>query len=215
LNAGEWEEYEWSTGNTTPAITVTESGTYSVTVTGDAACTNTATTEVAIGSTLGAEMNSENESVCGAEDGSASVIPSGGTAPYEILWSNSETTASINGLTAGEYSVTVTDANGCTFTEDVELQCVIVGINPLENSMVNVYPNPNPGKLNVEFQVEERDDIWVTVSNPAGKLIYQESLKSFSGEYRKTVDLQNSGKGMYLVRVRDSRGEWVKKVVVQ
>ncbi|MCB9185748.1 MAG: hypothetical protein H6601_03295 [Flavobacteriales bacterium] len=44
---------------------------------------------------------------------SASVSVSGGEAPYTYLWSNGATTASIDNLAAGTYSVTVTDANGC------------------------------------------------------------------------------------------------------
>jgi len=49
-------------------------------------------------------------------DGSATVNASGGQSPYTYQWNNSGngTTATINNLPAGTYSVTVTDANGCT-----------------------------------------------------------------------------------------------------
>jgi hypothetical protein len=47
-------------------------------------------------------------------DGSITVNPSGGTAPYSYLWSNSATSATVNGLCAGVYTVTITDANGCS-----------------------------------------------------------------------------------------------------
>jgi len=47
-------------------------------------------------------------------EASASVSASGGTAPYSYAWSNGATTSSIDNLSAGTYSVTVTDANGCT-----------------------------------------------------------------------------------------------------
>ena len=49
-------------------------------------------------------------------DGGATASPSGGTAAYNFLWSNAATTASITGVAAGTYTVTVTDANGCTAT---------------------------------------------------------------------------------------------------
>lgn len=44
------------------------------------------------------------------------VTATGGTTAYTYLWSNAATTASITGLTAGTYTATVTDANGCTTT---------------------------------------------------------------------------------------------------
>lgn len=50
----------------------------------------------------------------GASTGAVSIAVSGGTGPYTYLWSNSATTQNISGVPAGSYSVTVTDANGCT-----------------------------------------------------------------------------------------------------
>jgi len=51
--------------------------------------------------------------------GSASITPIGGTAPFNFLWSNADTSAVITDLPPGSYEVTVTDANGCTNTGSV------------------------------------------------------------------------------------------------
>ena len=59
--------------------------------------------------------------VCPGIAGSASIIPQGGTAPYSYLWSNGDTTATTTGLPAGLHTVTLTDANGCTLTDSVEI----------------------------------------------------------------------------------------------
>ena len=57
---------------------------------------------------------------CGASNGSASVTPLGGTAPYTYQWlPNGGNNANANGLTAGNYTVNVTDINGCTATNMV------------------------------------------------------------------------------------------------
>ncbi|MBI1287085.1 MAG: hypothetical protein GC178_05845, partial [Flavobacteriales bacterium] len=50
----------------------------------------------------------------GVASGSVSVYVQGGTSPYAYIWSNGATSTSLNGLAAGTYSVTVTDANGCS-----------------------------------------------------------------------------------------------------
>ena len=57
----------------------------------------------------------------GATDGSASVTSSGATPTYSYLWTTGETTASIAGLAAGLYSVTVTDINGCAESISVDI----------------------------------------------------------------------------------------------
>ncbi len=50
---------------------------------------------------------------CGASDGEATATPNGGTFPYTYLWSDGQDTQTAVGLSAGDYSVTIMDANGC------------------------------------------------------------------------------------------------------
>ena len=62
-----------------------------------------------------------NVSCFGESNGTATIVPDGGLAPYSYLWSNGDTTATITGLVAGTYTVTVTDANECTATGSVTI----------------------------------------------------------------------------------------------
>src|SRR5262249_40166910 len=68
----------------------------------------------ALSSSIGAV---QSVSCFGGNNGSLNLNVSGGTFPYTFLWSNSQTTQQILNLTSGNYSVTITDANGCTTTQ--------------------------------------------------------------------------------------------------
>lgn len=68
--------------------------------------------------------------VCTASNGSITATGTTGLAPYTFVWSNAATTATVTGLAAGTYTVTVTDANGCTGTATSALTATFPTIVP-------------------------------------------------------------------------------------
>ncbi len=110
--------YLWSNGQGTQSITQT-AGTYSVTVT-DAvggSCTATASVTITQEPPLSASVSSTKVSCFGSNNGSASVVVSGGMPAYAYSWAPSGgSNATALNLVAGTYTVTVSDAIGCTLT---------------------------------------------------------------------------------------------------
>ena len=113
--------YSWSDGQTSATATGLVAGTYTVTVTDTNGCIQTASvtlTEpaapIALATTLSTSITGGFNINCnGGTDGTATVNPSGGTAPYTFAWSDGQTTQTATGLSAGNITVVVTDANGC------------------------------------------------------------------------------------------------------
>ena len=111
---------------TSPTITVcpTTTTTYTATVV-NAACggpiTVSAPATITISNNLSATTSSTNAG-CSVANGTATVTPSGGTSPYTYNWNPSaQNTPVATGLAAGIYSVTITDAGGCTKTSTVSV----------------------------------------------------------------------------------------------
>jgi hypothetical protein len=114
--------YLWSNGRTTATNAGIAAGTYTVTVTDATTCSAVASTTITQPSALNASISSQTNVACnGGSTGSATVSPTGGTAPYSYQWSNGRTTASNAGIAAGTYTVTVTDANACTNTQSATI----------------------------------------------------------------------------------------------
>ena len=115
--------YLWSNGQTTPTATNLPVGVYSLTVTDANGCSAVVDTTITEPSVLGGNILGTNPVCFGGSTGSVSMNPVGGTSPYTYLWAipGNPTTAVVNNLTAGTYSVTVTDANGCNINRSVTL----------------------------------------------------------------------------------------------
>ncbi|WP_373877013.1 SprB repeat-containing protein, partial [Neptunitalea chrysea] len=107
--------YDWSNTATTEDLTGLAAGTYTVIVTDNNGCTVTETVVISEPTLLTATATADNTPQCiESTDGAATVIATGGTAPYSYLWDNGETTESATMLTIATHTVTVTDNNGCT-----------------------------------------------------------------------------------------------------
>ncbi|TAL62066.1 MAG: T9SS type B sorting domain-containing protein [Bacteroidetes bacterium] len=112
--------YSWNpSSQTTSAITGLSGGNYTCTLTDATGCTAVQTISVPSSTAITASV-SATSSTCGNNNGTAAVNASGGTSPYTYSWSSSGCTASFcTGLGAGNYSVTITDATGCSQTTAV------------------------------------------------------------------------------------------------
>ncbi|MEM6319322.1 MAG: PKD domain-containing protein [Bacteroidota bacterium] len=118
----------WSNGETTNDLRNIKAGTYFLTVTDSENCQIVKGINIDQPTPIVLVLTSENAADLTTSDGSATATASGGTAPYQYLWSNGDTTATASNLAAGTYQLTVTDANGCEAqtTVEVEATCTLM-----------------------------------------------------------------------------------------
>lgn len=144
--------YLWSNGATTPTVQNLAAGSISVSVTDAIGCVVEITGTVSSPPQLLANATSTNESMPGANDGSASVSPAGGTLPYSVTWSNGSHALSVNDLVPGIYSVTVLDANGCSVSNSVVVTASTCFIGLQLNSTPTSCPDFADGTASVTIQ---------------------------------------------------------------
>ncbi len=106
----------WSNSNTNSSLSGLSAGSYSVTVTDAYGCTASRTDSVSQPQILAVTDNVTDVTCAGGNDGAIALTVTGGTQSYSFAWSNSATTQSLGSLVQGVYSVTVTDAHGCSAT---------------------------------------------------------------------------------------------------
>ena len=160
--------YAWSNAAIGAAVTGLSAGNYSVTVSDANGCSDSSTFSIAQPSALLASLTSTNVACNSGNDGSASVVVSGGVPAYSFLWSNGQTSPTISGLSSGSYSVTVTDANGCSTVESVTItQPAIYSTNLVVNN-VTCFGNSNgSASINVSGGTPGYTHLWSNGSSGA------------------------------------------------
>jgi len=144
--------YFWSPSNKTTAIvTGLYAGEHFLKVTDANGCIATRTLTITQPSppSLSVTLSSVNVRCNGENNGSATVAVSGGKTPYKYLWSNGQTNASSSGLTAGSYSVTVSDANLSPRTLTVTITQPLVNMNSVTSKSNVSYYGGNDGKITI------------------------------------------------------------------
>ncbi|HFA47377.1 MAG TPA: T9SS type B sorting domain-containing protein [Bacteroidetes bacterium] len=114
--------YNWSNGATTQTVSGLSVGDYTVTITDTLGVSIEETFSIGSVSQLTAEASQVGEILCSGDNtGGATVEASNGMPPFDYLWNNGMTSQSITGVPAGNYIVTVLDAAGCEFSDNVEI----------------------------------------------------------------------------------------------
>jgi hypothetical protein len=113
--------YLWSNGATTQAQSGRPAGPYSVVVTDAIGCQASSTFVINQPLALTLATSTVDEQTFGGCNGSATVNATGGTGAYTYAWTGGQTTQTATNLCPGNYTVTVTDANGCTAQRTVTI----------------------------------------------------------------------------------------------
>lgn len=117
--------YSWSNGQTSQSVSGLTSGTYTVLVKDNSCAQNIFVDSVVVTGNGIAIASTHTNASCAASDGTATATPASGTAPFTYSWSPSGGgNPTATGLSAGTYSVLITDASGCTGTSIVTVNSV-------------------------------------------------------------------------------------------
>jgi hypothetical protein len=109
--------YLWSNGETTANLNNINAGNYILTITDSQSCTSSNVYNVTQPGQIVISLTTTNVSCNNTTNGSVAALVSGGVGNKSFLWSSGQTTSTINNLSAGTYTVTVTDANNCSNTQ--------------------------------------------------------------------------------------------------
>jgi len=184
--------YLWNDAITSQDRTAISAGTYTVTVTDANGCTEVETITLNEPTALSISIDSLDSATCnGLNDGFASALASGGTSPYSYAWSNGPLTRTNPNLAAGTYTVTVTDANGCTLTDSAIVSqpiTVIASLNGTNASCAGI----NDGR------------VVVTASGGTTPYTYNWDPGNPNGQGTDTIS--NLSGGTYTVTVTDANG---------
>jgi gliding motility-associated-like protein len=133
--------YNWGGGITTANRTSLIAGTYSVTVTDASGCTGTASVTITQPSILTTTLTANAVDCMGGNNGSISTVTTGGTSPFTYTWNDGNTNENRYSLTAGTYTVTVSDLNNCTATATVAVTqpSTAVTVAVTNTSNINCY----------------------------------------------------------------------------
>ncbi len=163
----------WSNGDTGTSLVGLSPGTYSVTVNGGGACTQTASFTISNVPDNPVLTPLVTPTFCNQSDGAASVLVTGSVMPYTYLWSDGSTGTGITGIVAGSYSVTVTGANGCTASIPINVPNNTVNITITPTITPNtICVGPGNGAISITTQPPGLIVNWSTgqTSNDIGPL---------------------------------------------
>ena len=185
--------YLWSSGETTKDIAAKAAGSYIVTITDALGCTKKDTANITQPAVLASSETVTNVNCFGQSSGSATLVVTGGTAPYTYSWSSGETTKDLASKAAGTYIVTIIDSKGCVAkdTATITQPSAALALSNVTTNVTNCAGSSN-GAINLT----------VTGGTPA----YTYSWTGPNGFTATSEDISNIKAGGYSVTVTDITG---------
>lgn len=200
--------YSWSTSpeQTTQNASGLASGSYTVTVTDDNGCEAAGTVSITEPDLLELLAEVSDAGCPDSEDGSIDLDISGGTGPYDVIWSDGITSVSRSNLLPGPYSVVVTDAHDCAATTSV----IVGAAGSFGCLVIPTIITPNSDNYNDEWIITNIDlypDAEVNIYTRWGKLIYRtKNISANPWDGRYNGKLMPTDSYHYILYLNDGSG---------
>ena len=170
-----------------------ETGIYTFVFANQSGCDSTVTVVVAVTGPVvitNATITPDN----GSGNGAISVSVTGGVNVYQYQWSNGANSSNITGLTAGDYTLTVTEGYGCSWVFSFEVPFMTNVDEAGQANRLRVYPNPFTGQITVETLDQLIDDsAEIRLHDLTGKVLLRQALTN----RRQTLETGDLPAGYY------------------
>jgi len=123
--------------------------------------------------------------------------------------------SAMNGTGTQTYVVVLIDNHNCTNTDSINItfdNCTYV--ISLESCNILMYPNPSSGIFNIEFTSAKEDNYRIEIQNILGQNVYIEDIDISSQYYKKTINIENYIKGVYLLNIYKKKELIVAKKLI-
>jgi len=200
--------YLWSTSETTSSVSGLAAGAYSVTVTDSATgCSSGTGFTIVEPTALSVTTMDDTTAIC---DGTVMATVTGGVFSYTYLWApGGEIIDAPTGLCPGTYTVTVTDANGCTATSTATVQSS-VSITEEAVSAFSTYPNPASENITITGIVSAHTSI--CVMNVLGEKVMN-ITENANGALNMNVTISALSPGVYFLQFKNGSAVTSKRIV--
>ncbi|HEX2900068.1 MAG TPA: T9SS type A sorting domain-containing protein [Bacteroidia bacterium] len=206
-------QYLWSNGAFGDSIAGLCAGTATVTVTDANGCSSLVSVTVSEPTAL-ALSETHTNATFGLNDGSGTVVATGGTPGYTYLWSpGGQTTATAVNLAPATYTVVVTDTNGCSDTISVVISELVGAPDPMD-MQVSLYPNPAKDMVRLSLQQAELSGFTVDLLDLQGKLVASHQYAA-SAAPEAMIDISELSAGTYLCRITTGSRVVTRKLAIQ
>lgn len=111
-----WDDHTYVMSSDQQVLSGLKTGVYNISIVDANNCTNSYSYYIETPEPAEIEISSSIVSCYNGEDGTINVEVNGGTPPYQFIWNNGYTGSEIDGISAGNYNLTVTDSNNCPYT---------------------------------------------------------------------------------------------------
>lgn len=150
-------------------------------------------------------------------NGTATVLPTGGTSPYSYLWNDAsnQATSSASGLVAGVYSVTVTDNNNCVQTASITVaDSTTTSVSTLSLGNFSLSPNPANNAFTVSFETGSAANWTLKLIDNIGSVIETRNLNTTSTTINENFVVTDLASGVYTLFVSNENGVSAYKIIV-